>query len=145
MKRVLGLDVGDHRIGVAISDELGVTARGLRTLNRKNIKTDTQIILDILRENDCFAVVVGLPVNLSGQDSLQTEKVREFATKLKNKLVSNGMQDVKVEMFDERFTTVIADRAMEEAGLGRGRRKELIDQQAAAVILQEWLRTCNYS
>ena len=139
MKRVLGLDVGDRRIGVAISDELGITARGLCALERSNLKADTQRILDIVRENDCSCIVIGLPLNLSGADSLQTEKVREFAVKLENKLVSNAMQEVRVELFDERFTTVIADRAMKDSGASQEKRREVIDMQAAAVILGDWL------
>ena len=140
MKRVLGLDVGDARIGVAISDELGITARGLFSLERVGVKSDTDKILAMLRENDCSAVVVGLPVNLSGSDSVQTEKVREFARKLENKLASNAMQGVRVVLFDERFTTVIAKNALVESGARRAKLKDVIDQQAAAVMLQDWLR-----
>ena len=140
MKRVLGLDVGDVRIGVAVSDELGITARGLFTLIRTNIKTDTQRILDAVIANDCSKVVIGLPLNLSGQDSVQTEKTRDFAKKLENKLKSNSKQDVSVIMYDERFTTVLAERAMKEAGAGRKKVRESIDRQAAVVILEDWLR-----
>ena len=140
MKRVLGLDVGDRRIGVAVSDELGVTVRGLFTLERANIKADTQQLIETIRENECSAVVIGLPLNLSGQDSVQTEKVREFARKLENKLISNAMQDVKVELYDERFTTVIAERRLEDAGIKKAKRREMTDQQAAIVILEDWLR-----
>jgi len=140
VKRVLGLDVGDVRIGVAVSDELGITARGLFTLIRTNIKTDTQRILDAVNANDCSAVIIGLPLNLSGEDSAQTEKVREFAEKLKNKFVSNAMQDVSVILYDERFTTVLAERAMKEAGASRKKVKESVDRQAAVVILEDWLR-----
>ena len=140
MKRILGLDVGDRRIGVAISDELGIAARGLFTIERSNIKSDTQRILDTVRENDCSAVVVGLPLNLSGQDSVQTEKVRAFAQKLGNKLISNAMQGVSVELYDERFSTVIAESAMKEAGASSATLKEAVDQQAAVVILQGWLQ-----
>ena len=142
MKRILGLDVGDRRIGVAISDELGIAARGLHTLERSNIKNDTQSILDTIRENDCSAVVIGLPLNLSGQDSVQTEKVRAFAQKLENKLKSNAMQGIAVELYDERFTTTIAENAMKEAGASRATIKEAIDEQAATVILQDWLQSC---
>jgi len=144
VKRVLGLDVGDVRIGVAISDELRITARGLFTLIRTNIKTDTQKIIDAVVANDCSSVIVGLPLNLSGDDSEQTKKVRDFAKKLENKLVSNAMQDVKVIMFDERFSTVVAERAMREAGANHTKRKEAIDKLAAVVILEDWLRL-NYS
>ena len=140
MKRVLGLDVGDRRIGVAISDELRITARGLFTLIRTNIKVDTQRILDAISANDCSSVIIGLPLNLSGDDSVQTEKVREFAEKLENKLVSNSMQGIKVIMYDERFTTILADNAMKEAGASQEKRKEVIDQMAAVVMLEDWLR-----
>ena len=140
MKRVIGLDVGDRRIGVAISDELRITARGLFTLIRTNIKVDTQRILDAVTANDCSSIVIGLPLNLSGQDSVQTEKVREFAKKLENKLVSNSLKGVDIIMFDERFTTKLADNAMKEAGVSREKRKAVIDQQAAVVMLEDWLR-----
>jgi len=140
VKRVIGLDVGDRRIGVAISDELRITARGLFTLIRTNIKVDTQRILDAVTANDCSSIVIGLPLNLSGQDSVQTEKVREFAKKLENKLVSNSLKGVDIIMFDERFTTKLADNAMKEAGVSREKRKAVIDQQAAVVMLEDWLR-----
>ena len=140
MKRILGLDVGDRRIGVALSDELGITASGLCAHERTGLKADTQRIMEIVRENNCSCIVIGLPVNLSGQDSVQTEKVREFAKKLENKLMSNAMQDVRVELFDERFTTVIAARALKDSGAGIKKRKDAIDKQAAVVMLGDWLR-----
>ena len=145
MKRVLGLDVGDVRIGVAISDELRITARGLFSIIRTNIKTDTQRIIDEIIANDCSDVIIGLPLNLSGQDSLQTEKVREFARKLENKLVSSAMKDVGVMLYDERFSTVLAERALKEAGVKQAKMKEVIDQHAAIVILEDWLRLNNIS
>ena len=141
MKRVIGLDVGDRSIGIAISDELWITTRGLFTISRTNIKSDTQKVMEIVKENDCSHVIIGLPVNLSGEDSKQTEKVREFAEKLKNKLLSNSMGDREVVLYDERFSTVIANREMEEAGLKKNKKREIIDQQAAAVILEDWIRT----
>ena len=139
MKRVLSLDVGDRRIGVAISDELGVTARGFFTLERTNIKSDTDKIIETIRENDCSHVIVGLPLNLSGSDSVQTEKVRSFAEKLSNKLVSNSMQEIVLELYDERYSTVIAEQTLKESGVKRKKITETIDQQAAVVILQDWL------
>jgi len=146
VKRVLGLDVGDVRIGVAISDELRITARGLFTLLRTNIKTDTQSIIDALIANDCSAIIIGLPLNLSSQDSVQTEKVREFARKLENKLVSNAMQDVKVILYDERFTTILAEQAMKDQGVKNNKIKEAVDRQAAVVMLDDWMRANpNYS
>jgi len=146
VKRVLGLDVGDVRIGVAISDELRITARGLFTLIRTNIKKDTQSIIDTVSANDCSLIIIGLPLNLSGQDSVQTEKVREFSKKLENKLVSNAMPDVKVILYDERFTTVLAEQAMKDQGVKNSKIKEAVDRQAAVVMLDDWMRANpNYS
>ena len=143
-RQALGLDVGDARIGIALSDELGITARGLPTLFRTNIKDDTQNILEIIVNNDCSCVVVGLPLNLSGDDSVQTGKVRAFAKKLENKLASNGMGDVRVELYDERYTTVAAEQSMAEAGMSHAKIREAkargdVDRQAAVMMLMEWL------
>lgn len=139
--KTLALDVGDRRIGIAISDDLGLTARGLLVLESVSVKKDTSKILDILKENKCLRIVVGLPVKLDGTDSLQTEKVRQFAAALENKLRSNAMGDIPVILHDERFSTKIAEETLIEAGVRREKRKEIIDKQAAAVILQDWLET----
>jgi putative Holliday junction resolvase len=135
----LALDVGDVSIGVAVSDELGITARGLFTLKRTNIKADMREILETVRKEGAGAVVVGLPINLNGTDSIQTGKVREFATRLGNSLRSNAMADVEVILHDERFTTKIAERALIEADMSRKKRAKIIDKQAAIVILQSYL------
>lgn len=140
MNRIIGLDVGDRKIGIAISDELGFTSRGLFTLKRTNTKNDTQKILDIVRENNCSIVVIGLPLNISGEDSLQTKKVRFFAEKLLNKFLSNSMGWVRVELFDERYSTVIAEDTLDEMGVSETKKKKIIDQHAAALILDEWLQ-----
>jgi len=84
-------------------------------------------------------VVVGLPINLNGTDSIQTKKVRDFTSKLENKLRSNAMADIEVALHDERFTTKIAERALIEADMSRKKRAEIIDRQAAIVILQSYL------
>jgi putative Holliday junction resolvase len=139
MKRVLGLDIGDRRIGVAISDELWVTTRGLLTIERTNIKSDTQKILDIIIKNDCSIVIIGLPLNLSGDDSKQTGKVRAFAQKLTNKLASNSMNDIKVELFDERYSTKQAEETLNELAIKHKKKSMIIDQEAAAVILEAWI------
>ena len=95
--------------------------------------------MDYVREYDCDTVVMGLPINLDGSDSVQTEKVREFRTMLENKMRSSGMADVKVEWQDERFTTVIAERVLMEANMKRKSRKEVVDKQAAIIILQSYM------
>ena len=137
--RKLGLDVGDKTIGVAVSDELDITAQGVTTIDRVGIRKDAGKVMDYVREYDCDTVVMGLPINLDGSDSVQTEKVREFRTMLENKMRSSGMADVKVEWQDERFTTVIAERVLMEANMKRKSRKEVVDKQAAIIILQSYM------
>lgn len=137
--RRLGLDVGDKTIGVAVSDELDITAQGVTTIDRVGIRKDAGKVMDYVREYDCDTVVMGLPINLDGSDSVQTEKVREFRTMLENKMRSSGMADVKVEWQDERFTTVIAERVLMEANMKRKSRKEVVDKQAAIIILQSYM------
>ena len=137
--RKLGLDVGDKTIGVAVNDELDITAQGVTTIDRVGIRKDAGKVMDYVREYDCDTVVMGLPINLDGSDSVQTEKVREFRTMLENKMRSSGMADVKVEWQDERFTTVIAERVLMEANMKRKSRKEVVDKQAAIIILQSYM------
>jgi len=137
--RVLGLDVGDKTIGVAVSDMLGIIAQGVTTIERVGIRKDTSKILDLIKEYDCDTVVIGLPINLDGSDSVQTEKVREFEAMLSNKLRSSAMADISLVWQDERFTTKIAERVLIEADVKREKRKEVIDKQAATVILQSYL------
>lgn len=137
--RKLGLDVGDKTIGVAVSDEIDITAQGVTTIDRVGIRKDAGKVMDYVREYDCDTVVMGLPINLDGSDSVQTEKVREFRTMLENKMRSSGMADVKVEWQDERFTTVIAERVLMEANMKRKSRKEVVDKQAAIIILQSYM------
>lgn len=137
--RKLGLDVGDKTIGVAVSDELDITAQGVTTIDRVGIRKDAGKVMDYVREYDCDTVVMGLPINLDGSDSVQTEKVREFRTMLENKMRSSGKADVKVEWQDERFTTVIAERVLMEANMKRKSRKEVVDKQAAIIILQSYM------
>ena len=135
----LGLDVGDKTIGVAVSDEMGIIADGVTTIERVGIKKDTGKVLDYINEYNCDTVVIGLPLKLDGTDSPQTEKVREFKQKLENKLKGGGMNHVKVEFYDERLTTVMAERVLIEADMRRNKRKEIIDRQAAIIILQSYL------
>lgn len=136
---ILALDVGDRFIGVAKSDGLLLTAQGLTTIERVGIRKDTTKILDLVREYDCNTVVLGLPLRLDGTDSLQTEKVREFAGLLENKLRSTGLAGVEIAFIDERFTTSMAEQVLLEADLSRKKRKTVIDKQAAVIILQSYL------
>ena len=135
----LGLDVGDKTIGVAVSDEMGIIADGVTTIERVGIKKDTGKVLDYIKEYNCDTVMIGLPQKLDGTDSPQTEKVREFKQKLENKLKGGGMNHVNIEFYDERLTTVMAERVLIEADMRRNKRKEIIDRQAAIIILQSYL------
>jgi putative Holliday junction resolvase len=138
--RILGLDVGDKTVGVAVSDPLGVIATGVTTIDRVGIRKDTGRVIDYIREYDCETVVIGLPLSLDGDDSIQTQKVRDFRTMLENKLRSSGpLSKVKIEWQDERYSTVEAEEVLIEAGMSREDRKKIIDRQAAIVILQRYL------
>ncbi|MGI6748812.1 MAG: Holliday junction resolvase RuvX [Anaerovoracaceae bacterium] len=137
--KIIALDVGDKTIGIALSDELMLTAQGLMTIERVGIRKDTSKIIDLIREYNCDTVVIGLPKNLDGSSSIQTDKVYEFKTMLENKMRSLGMKDISVVFQDERFTTLIAERVLIEADVNRKKRKEVIDKQAATLILQGYL------
>ena len=132
----LALDVGDKTIGVAVSDALDITAQGVTTIERVGIRKDSGKVMDYIREFGCDTVVIGLTKKL---DSPQTEKVYEFKTMLENKMRSSGMADVKIEFYDERLTTVMAEKVLIEADVSRGKRKKVIDKQAAVIILQGYL------
>lgn len=141
--RKIGLDVGDKIIGIAVSDPLCITAQGVTTLERIGIRKDAGKVMDMIREYDCDGVVIGLPLSMSGEESSQTGKVREFKTMLENKMRSTGMKNVEICWQDERLTTVQAERVMIEADVSRKKRKEVIDKQAATIILQAFLDTCH--
>ena len=139
--RKIALDVGDKTVGIALSDALGITAQELMTLERVGIRKDTGKILDLVKEYECDTIVIGLPKKLDGSDSIQTEKVYEFRTMLENKMRSTGMKGVDVVWQDERLTTVMAEKVLIEADVSRKKRKEVIDKQAAVLIMQGYLDT----
>lgn len=129
----MGLDVGERRVGVAISDELGAIATPLATVQRG--PRDREEIDRLVREWNVSQLVVGMPTGLSGREGPQAALVRAFAAKLEQELDPA----VEVVYWDERLTTSIAERSMIEAGTSRARRKERIDAVAAAVLLQSYL------
>lgn len=137
--RKIGLDVGDKTVGVAVSDLLGITAQGVTTIERVGIRKDTGKVIDYIREYDCDTVVCGLPMSMDGRESEQTQKVREFATMLQNKMKSTGLSKVQLVFQDERLTTMMAERVLIEADMRREKRKDIIDRQAAVIILQSYL------
>ena len=137
--RAIYLDVGDRTIGVALSDPLGITANGLLTIERVGIRRDADRVLSLVEEHGCGVIVIGLPLNLDGSDSVQTQKVRDFRTMLENKMRSTGKKGIEVVFQDERFTTKMAESVLIEADLSRAKRKKVIDKQAAVLILQSYL------
>lgn len=131
--KIMGLDFGEKRMGVALSDELFLTAQGADTIQRKDLKTDLEAISNIIKENNVIEVIVGLPVSMDGTHSRKTKEVLEFVDVL-SKAVT-----VPVKTWDERLTTVQADRAMMEAGMNGFKRRRLADKVAAGLILQGYL------
>ncbi|MBQ1891485.1 MAG: Holliday junction resolvase RuvX [Firmicutes bacterium] len=136
--RWMGLDIGDKTIGVAVSDPLFISAQGVTTVERIGIKKDTSKLIEMIKEYEVDTVVSGLPLMLDGSDSPQTEKVREFVTRLENKARSSGLK-LSFVFQDERFTTKIAENVLIEANMRREKRKTIIDRQAAVIILQSYM------
>jgi putative Holliday junction resolvase len=131
--RVAALDVGDARIGVAISDELGLTTRGIGVVRRVGGLRDLDAVGRLLAPHGPERVVVGLPLNMDGSEGPQAAKVRRFAERLRDHL------GLPVDLWDERLTTVEAHGILREAGGRRRRDKGLVDQVAATVILRSYL------
>lgn len=137
MERIMGLDVGDKTIGVAISDLLGLTAQGITTIYRKSNREDYGILKDLIDEYDIKKVVVGLPKNMNGSIGPQGDKTIKFAEKLKNKF------DIDMIYQDERLSTKSAEKMLIAGDVRRKKRKKVIDKVAATFILQTYLDT-NY-
>ena len=133
--RVLGLDVGDRRIGVALSDPLGLTAQRLTVLDRRGIARDIAAVRALVERHEAKTVVVGLPLTMGGVQGVQANKVTAFSDALRRQIT------VPVQLVDERLTTVQGTRALLETGASRGKRKQLIDVVADKLILQQFLDT----
>ncbi|MGL5439457.1 MAG: Holliday junction resolvase RuvX [Filifactoraceae bacterium] len=136
--RILGLDVGNKRIGMAISDELGLMAQPLFTLKRKGIDKDVDEIKTIILENKVDKIVIGEPKNMDGTNGFQWDKVKYFSDKLSVYLMDSEIE-VDISFVDERLTTVSANRIMFENSVKEKKRKELVDTIAAVVILDTFL------
>lgn len=133
--RVVGLDVGSKTIGVAVSDELGLIAHPRTTLARRGTARDVETVARIVVEEGATRVVVGLPYTLDGEVGPRARRVLVLVEALRARLGAA----VPVETWDERFSTVEAEESLRRADVSRRRRKEVVDQLAAAVILQGWL------
>ena len=134
MSRIIALDVGDKRIGVALSDPLGLTAEPLTVITRTaGIKADLRAVEELLHKYEVSKIVIGMPVMLAGEEGVQAGKVRKFVERLSRRV------RIPVETWDERLSTVEAERLLLEAGESRSKRKQNIDKIAAAIILQGYL------
>lgn len=131
--RLLALDVGDKRIGVAVSDATGLVVRPLETVHRKNMKTDVLRIAAIAEQQAAGAVVVGLPRNMDGTEGEQAVKVRSFAKQFQR---ATGLT---VHFEDERLSTFTAIERLVERGVKTGQNRDLVDMEAAAIILESFL------
>lgn len=134
MERLMGLDVGDKTIGVAVSDLLMITAQSVTTIKRTNIKNDINELKKLINEYQVTKIVLGIPKMLDGTIGIQGEKVLNFLEKMKRYI------DLTVELEDERFTTTISERMLIEADVRRKKRKEVIDKLAAAQILSSYMQ-----
>lgn len=132
--RILALDVGNKTIGVAVSDAMGWTAQGLETIRRKAITHDLERLQTLIKEYEVEEIVVGLPKNMNGTIGPQAESVQEFVEQLK------GVVEQPVIFWDERLSTMEAQRALIDADVSRKKRKEVIDKMAAVVILKGYLQ-----
>ena len=134
--RILGLDFGSKTVGVAISDPLLITAQGLEIIRRKEenkLRQTLARIDEIITEYGVERIVLGLPKNMNDTEGVRVELTREFAEKLERRT------GLPVEFYDERLTTVMADKTMMESGVRRENRKDFVDKIAATLILQDYL------
>lgn len=139
--RIMGLDVGDRTIGVAISDSLLITAQGKETIFRKSLKQDIDRLIELINEYEVVKVVSGMPYNMNGSIGPQGEKTKQFMDKFEKKLIYSDRIDRKIdiEYWDERLTTLSATRMLIDADMRREKRKEVVDKLAATLILQGYL------
>ncbi len=132
-ERILGLDIGDKRVGMAVSDEIGITAQPVGTLERSGSKADFERIIETAEEYGASEIVAGLPKRLNGSSSPQTEKVESFLAELRTRT------DIPVKEWDERLTTVSAEASLIEANVRRKARRKVVDSVAAQIMLQHYL------
>lgn len=131
--RIMGLDVGDRTIGVAVSDLMGITAQGVTTIRRESKKKDIEELKKLIKEHNVRYIVSGLPKNMNGTIGPQSEKVIKFCDILKEE---TGME---IDYWDERLTTVSAEKMLIDGDVSRKNRKKVIDKLAAVLILQNYL------
>jgi putative holliday junction resolvase len=137
--RILALDVGKKRIGLAVSDALGISAQGMATLQRTRIRDDFRRLAEIIREREIALLLIGKPLHMSGDESCQSGYTREFGERLRQE------SGLPVVYWDERLTTVEAQRVLREAGANLEERKKAVDRLSAVLLLESYLDACRYA
>jgi len=132
--RILALDVGSKRIGVAVTDAMGITAQGLDTIQRQNKRLDMEALKQVLEKYEVREIVIGLPLRLSGAEGTQSEKMRAYAAEL------HAHFGLTVHLWDERWTSTEANRLLRETDLSIKKRGQAVDRMAAILILQSWMQ-----
>jgi len=135
--RILALDLGKRRIGLALSDELGISAQGLETLERTNIREDLARLSQLVVERGVALILIGNPLHMSGREGRQAEHARAFGERLKS---ATG---IPIEFWDERLTTVEAQRVLRESGISIEKRAKAVDRLAAVILLSSYLDSRN--
>ena len=133
MSRVLGIDYGERRIGLALSDPLGIIAKPLKVIDRKTTPDYKSVIIEIIEEKKVIEIVIGLPITMRGEYSNQTKAVQIFINEI------SGICSIPVTEIDERLSSIAAIKALHEQGVKTGHEKGRVDETAAAIILQEFL------
>ena len=131
--RVMGLDYGDVRIGIALSDVTRFLASGFENYTRVNLEKDCQHIAEIISSNNVKVVVLGLPLNMDGSEGVRVEKTKEFAEELKK------YTSAEIDFLDERLTSISAEKILISADVSRKKRKQVLDKLSATIILQDYL------
>jgi putative Holliday junction resolvase len=131
--RILALDLGKRRIGLAISDPLGITAQGLPNLERTNKRTDFAALEELIRQREVGMILMGNPINMGGSEGRQSGWVREFAGELERRT------GLPVKLWDERLTSVEAGRVLRESGISIEKRAAAVDRLSAVILLQSYL------
>ena len=137
--RIMALDVGSRTIGIACSDALLMTAQGIETIRRTSLENDFNRLRELISEYEVHELVVGMPKNMNGTKGDRAEKTEEFVEKMK------AVIDLPVTLWDERLSTVMAERQLIAADVSRKKRKGVIDKMAAVVILQGYLDRLQFS
>ena len=135
MHRVMGLDLGERRIGIALSDIMGIIANGYESYTRESLNRDLDHIANICKEQNVGLIVIGLPMSMNGTRGEAVDKVEFFVSKLKEKT------PIKIDFYDERLTTATAQKLLISADVSRAKRKQVVDKMAATIILQDYLNS----